>query len=236
MQSVKYWAIHFFAGIYCVPFCLGPPFNRDLPTRNMNQSAPQSIGTADSMQGMYNHLGRSDSIGSAHSVGGMSLNSESNLSYNHLERLPSWGSQASYHGQRGEQYNRLNPVPSESNIQEGSYDRLARSPSTTSRTLVQSLVSTDHIGLETVLHVFIPDVTTACNDSTQQLVILCKPHPSLFCSFCYNFYWENKQKEWYQFILENRVGPKRLQLLFISRTSIHFLGQSSNKMLNSCWN
>ena len=111
--------------------------------RNMNQSAPQTIDAAGSMQGMYNHLGRSDSIGSAHSLGGVSINSESNLSYSRLERLPSWGSQSSYPGQRGEQYNRLNPVPSESSIHEESYDRLARSPSTTSRTLAQSLVSVD---------------------------------------------------------------------------------------------
>lgn len=104
----------------------------------MNQSAPQSIDAVGSVQGMYNHLGRSDSIGSAHSLGGISLNSESNLSYSRLERLPSWGSQ------RPEPYNRLNPVPSESNIQEGSYDRLARSPSITSRALAQSLVSNVH--------------------------------------------------------------------------------------------
>lgn len=111
----------------------------------MNQSAPQAIETANSKQGMYDHLGRSDSIGSAHSLGGMSFNSESNLSYSRLERFPSWGSQASYQAHHGEQYNRLNAVPSsESNtvIQEESYDRLARSPSTSSRLLSQSVVST----------------------------------------------------------------------------------------------
>lgn len=111
----------------------------------MNQSAPQAIDADNSKQGMYNHLGRSDSIGSAHSLGGMSFNSESNLSYSRLERFPSWGSQASYQAHRGEQYNRLNAVPSsESNaaIQEESYDRLARSPSTSSRVLSQSVVST----------------------------------------------------------------------------------------------
>lgn len=119
-----------------------PPLHRDVPARNMNQSAPQAIETANSKQGMYDHLGRSDSIGSAHSLGGMSFNSESNLSYSRLERFPSWGSQASYQAHHGEQYNRLNAVPSLENntvIQEESYDRLARSPSTSSRLLSQSV-------------------------------------------------------------------------------------------------
>ncbi|KAK2566932.1 Docking protein 6 [Acropora cervicornis] len=119
-----------------------PPLHRDVPARNMNQSAPQAIETANSKRGMYDHLGRSDSIGSAHSLGGMSFNSESNLSYSRLERFPSWGSQASYQAHHGEQYNRLNAVPPlESNtvIQEESYDRLARSPSTSSRLLSQSV-------------------------------------------------------------------------------------------------
>lgn len=86
---------------------------------------------------MYNHLGRSDSIGSAHSLGNFSIASESALSYNRLERLPSWGSGST---QLREQYNRLNPVPSAGSIREGSYDCLARSPSTSSRNLPQSLV------------------------------------------------------------------------------------------------
>lgn len=116
-----------------------PPFHRDVPTRNINQSASQSIDASNSMQGMYNHLGRSDSIGSAHSLGAMSFNSESNISYNRLDRLPSWGSHASYQAQHGEQYNILTAVPSERNIQEGSYDRLARSPSATSHTLSRSV-------------------------------------------------------------------------------------------------
>ena len=94
------------------------------------------------MTEMYNHLGRSDSIGSAHSLGSFSITSESALSYSRLERLPSWGSQTSNATQLREQYNRLNPVtPSTtSSIREGSYDRLARSPSTTSHSLAQSLV------------------------------------------------------------------------------------------------
>lgn len=113
--------------------------NRDSHVRNVNQSAPQSIDMG-AMQETYNHLGRSDSIGSAHSLGSFSIASESTLSYNRLERLPSWGSQTSSSTQVREQYNRLNPVPSASSIREGSYDRLARSPSTTSRNLAQSLV------------------------------------------------------------------------------------------------
>lgn len=127
---------HLFLNLCCL---IGHPFNRDGPVRSMSQTPAQSIDAAGSMLGMYNHLGRSDSIGSAHSLGGISINSESNLSYNRLDRLPSWGSQSS--GQRGEQYNRLNPVPSGSSMVEGSYDRLARSPSVTSRTLTQSMVS-----------------------------------------------------------------------------------------------
>ena len=108
--------------------------------RNINQSAPQSIDTG-AMQETYNHLGRSDSIGSAHSLGSFSVASESTvMSYNRLERLPSWGSQTSSSTQVREQYNRINPAPSASSIREGSYDRLARSPSTTSRNLAQSLV------------------------------------------------------------------------------------------------
>lgn len=116
-----------------------PPSSQDGSMRSINQTAPQSIDAAGSAQGMYNHLGRSDSIGSAHSLGGISINSESNLSYNRLERLPSWGSQSSHPVQRGEQYNRLNAVPSASSIQESSYDRLVRSPSTSSHTLAQSM-------------------------------------------------------------------------------------------------
>ena len=105
--------------------------------RNINQSVPQAID-AGGMQEMYNHIGRSDSIGSAHSLGNFSITSESALSYNRLERLPSWGSSST---QLREQYNRLNPaVPSADSIREGSYDRLARSPSTTSRNLPESLV------------------------------------------------------------------------------------------------
>ncbi|KAL9989646.1 hypothetical protein ACROYT_G004213 [Oculina patagonica] len=115
-----------------------PSMNRDGHVRNINQSAPQSIDTG-AMQETYNHIGRSDSIGSAHSLGSFSITSESTLSYNRLERLPSWGSQTSSSTQVREQYNRLNPVPSASSIREGSYDRLARSPSTTSRNLAQSL-------------------------------------------------------------------------------------------------
>ncbi|KAJ7383336.1 hypothetical protein OS493_028884 [Desmophyllum pertusum] len=108
-----------------------PSVNRDGPVRSVHQSAPQSID-AEAMTEMYNHLGRSDSIGSAHSLGSFSITSESALSYSRLERLPSWGSQTSNATQLREQYNRLNPVtPSTtSSIREGSYDRLARSPST----------------------------------------------------------------------------------------------------------
>ena len=106
--------------------------------RNMNQSVPQSIDTGG-MQEMYNHIGRSDSIGSAHSLGNFSITSESVLSYSRLERLPSWGSSST---QPREQYNRLNSaVPATDSIREGSYDRLARSPSTSSRNFPESLVS-----------------------------------------------------------------------------------------------
>ena len=115
-----------------------PSVNRDGHLRNMNQSVPRTID-AGGMQEMYNHIGRSDSIGSAHSLGNFSITSESALSYNRLERLPSWGSSST---QPREQYNRLNPaVPSTGSIREGSYDRLARSPSTTSRNVPESLVS-----------------------------------------------------------------------------------------------
>ena len=117
--------------------CLVPSVNRDGHVRNINQSVPQGID-AGGMHEMYNHIGRSDSIGSAHSLGNFSVTSESALSYNRLERLPSWGSSST---QPREQYNRLNPaVPSAGSIREGSYDRLARSPSTSSRNLPESLV------------------------------------------------------------------------------------------------
>lgn len=106
----------------------------------MSQSVPRPIDTGTPQQA-YNHIGRSDSIGSAHSLGSFSMVSESALSYSRLERLPSWGSHTSSSTYPRDQYNTLSSVQTENTIQEGSYDRLARSPSTSSRNFSQSLVS-----------------------------------------------------------------------------------------------
>lgn len=106
----------------------------------MSQSVPQPIDTGTPQQA-YNHIGRSDSIGSAHSLGSFSMVSESALSYSRLERLPSWGSHTSSSTYPRDQYNTLSSVQTENTIQEGSYDRLARSPSTSSHNFSQSLVS-----------------------------------------------------------------------------------------------
>lgn len=113
--------------------------NRDRSVRHVNQSLPRPIDTGTPPQQAYNHIGRSDSIGSAHSLGSFSMVSESALSYSRLERLPSWGSHTSNSTYERDQYNTLSSVQTENTIQEGSYDTLARSPSTSSRNFSQSL-------------------------------------------------------------------------------------------------
>ena len=109
-------------------FFQGRTTNHFGAVRSCGPSAPRSIAPSET-QG-YNHIGRSDSVGSAHSLGSFSFTTGSAFSYNHLERHPSWSSQASNLPQLREEYNRLHPVPlSVSSARGGSYDLLARSPS-----------------------------------------------------------------------------------------------------------
>ena len=88
-----------------------------------DQSAPRSIDSRG-QQG-YDHIERSDSIGSARSFGSVSASLNSSFNYNHIERHPSWGSQSM--GRETCTYDKLNL--SVTSMGEGNYDRLERSPS-----------------------------------------------------------------------------------------------------------